>query len=212
MVSSFRRYKESRSALEMLKDPSRVDTALGAFRKALMTQWPDIATLLIRGGFDVAVRSVETLAPENDHVGRTLDSVWSEALDTRINATAAKLSHPLLQLFFNLPGLALMAYVGWLTAAGFFTGHYLTSDFFMHALLTIALVLLLSFFLFQGLVRLAVGKDRIQRLAFNAIGQMVSDHPLTATRSIVDQICAVLTLAELMEKLPNNSHSIPNEV
>jgi hypothetical protein len=98
-------------------------------------------------------------------------------------------------LLLNLPAIALMGYVGWLTAWGFFSGHYLSSDFFLHAVLTIAIVLLLSFFLLQGIVRLAVGKDRIQRRAFAAMQNMAAAHRLTATRRIEAQVAAVLDLA-----------------
>lgn len=196
LVSSWRRYRESRSALEMLNDPSRADAALASFQKTLLSQWPDIAKLLIEGGFDATVHSPETLDSLNHGVGRTLDSLWADALDDQINRWAKKLSHVLLQLLFNLPAVALMGYVGWLTAAGFFSGQYRSSDFFLHALLTVAIVLLLSFFLLQGLVRLAVGRDRIQRRAFDAMTAAVADHPLTATRALVDQISGILALAK----------------
>jgi hypothetical protein len=197
VFSSWKRYKQSRTALEMFNDPSRADAALICFRKTLLTQWPDIAGMLIEGGFDSAVRSLSALEPGNDAMGRTLDSLWSEALDAQINSAAKKLSGLFLQLLFNLPGIAMMGYVGWLTAKGFFSGHYLSSDFFLHALLTIAIVLLLCFFLLQALVRLVVGRDRIQRRAFNAMGKQVSEHPLTATRAIVDQITGALELAAI---------------
>ena len=196
LVSSWRRYRESRSALEMLNDPSRADAALACFLKTLLSQWPDIAKLLTQGEFDAAVQSPETLDSLNQGIGRTLDSLWADALDEQINRYAKKLSHVLLQLVFNLPAVALMGYVGWLTAAGFFSGQYHSSDFFLHALLTVAIVLLLSFFLLQGLVRLAVGRNRIQRNAFDAMAAAVADHPLTATRSLVDQISDILDLAK----------------
>jgi hypothetical protein len=196
LVSSWRRYRESRSALEMLNDPSRADAALVGFRKVLLSQWPDIAKLLMEGGFDAAVQSLEALDTVDQGIGRTLDSLWADALDDQISRWAKKLSHVLLQLLFNLPAVALIGYVGWLTAAGFFSGRYLSSDFFLHALITVAIVLLLSFFLLQALVRLAVGRDRIQRRAFDAMTASVADHPLTATRSLVDQISFILDLAK----------------
>ena len=199
LISSWTHYKKSRAALEMLNDPSRADAALTCFQKTLQTRWPDIAAVLIKGGFDPAVRSLSTLQTENDIIGRTLDTLWSDALDAEINRSAGKLSHVLLQLLFNLPGIGLIGYVGWLTAAGFFTRNYLSSDFFLHALLTIAIVLLLSFFLLQGLVRLTVGRDRIQCRAFDAMGRQVSEHPLTATRVIADQVVQVLELSETLE-------------
>jgi energy-coupling factor transporter ATP-binding protein EcfA2 len=206
MISSWRRYKAGRTALEFFNDPSRADAALDSFRKTLLTRWPDIAGMLVKGGFDGSVRSTSTLEQGNEAMGRSMDVLWSEALDAQINRTARKLSHGVLQLLFNLPGIALLVYVGWLTAAGFFTGRYLSSDFFMHALLTIAIVLLLCFFLLQGLVRLVVGRDRIQRRAFDAVGRQVSNHPLTATRGIAGQVAAVVELADALADVRDGSN------
>jgi hypothetical protein len=85
--------------------------------------------------------------------------------------------------------------VGWLTAKGFFSRVYLTSDFFLHALLTIGLILLLSFFLFQGIVRLAAGRGRIQRRAFEAVERTAAQQPVLATREIARQVATVIELA-----------------
>jgi energy-coupling factor transporter ATP-binding protein EcfA2 len=196
LVSTWKRYRQSRSALEMFNDPSRADAALAGFQKSLLTQWPDIARILIAAGFDPALRAMERLAPENEAMSRTLDAMWSEALEAQINRWADRLSHWFLQLLFNLPGLIMLGYVGWLTAVGFFSRHYLSSDFFVHALLTIAIVLLLCFFLLQGLVRLAVGRSRIQRGAFDDMGSQMAEHPQSATRNIAAQVAAVTALAE----------------
>ncbi len=193
--SSWKRFKESRSALDMLTDGVRVDAAMDRFRKSFLTRWPDIAGMLVNGGFDPAVRTLENLDPVHDDVGQALDQLWSEALDKQIHRYAGGLSHFVLQVLFNLPAIALMGYVGWLTAWGFFNGRYLTSDFFLHAVLTIAIVLLLSFFLLQATIRLVVGKDRIQGRAFRAMQKMTAQRRLTATRDIEAQVAAVLDLA-----------------
>jgi energy-coupling factor transporter ATP-binding protein EcfA2 len=196
MVSSWRKFKESRSALEMLKDQGRADNALNSFRTTMLTLWPDIAEHLIKGGFHTSIRAPQALTPENQEVSHALDSIWSQALDNQINRYAKGLSHILFQLFFNLPGVALLGYVGWLTASGFFTGKYLTSDFFLHALLTIVIVLLLSFFMLQAVVRLVVRKDRIQRRAFKEMEKEAAQRPLVATREIADQVARVLDLLQ----------------
>jgi hypothetical protein len=196
MISSWRKFKESRSALAMLNDQNRVDAALDSFRRTMLTLWPDIAEGLIKGGFRPGIRALDTLAPENEGIGQSLDNLWSDALDKKINSYAAGLSHLVLQLIFNLPGVAIMGYVGWLTASGFFTGQYLSTDFFLHALLTIAIVLLLSFFLLQAMVRLVVGKDRIQRQAFKVMEKEAAQRPLVATRSIAEQVDRILEFAE----------------
>lgn len=196
MVSSWRRYKKSRSALAMLNDRHRVDAALDSFRRSMLTLWPDIAEGLIEGGFHPGIRALDTLARENEGIEQSLDGMWSDALDKKINSYATGLSHPVLQLIFNLPAVAIMGYVGWLTASGFFTGQYLSADFFLHALLTIAIVLLLSFFLLQAVVRLVAGKDRIQRQVFETLEKESVQRPLVATRYIADQVDRILEFAE----------------
>ena len=194
-VSSWRRFKESRTALDMLRDSDRVDSALDSFRRTLLMRWPDIAETLIKGGFHPEVRELAATS-NNDEVGQALDQLWSDALDHQINRYASGLSHLLLQLFFNLPGIAMLGYVGWLTASGFFTRHYLSSDFFLHALLTITIVLLLSFFLLQAVVRLTAGKDRIQRRAFQTLEKEAKQRPLMASRDIASQVDEILALAQ----------------
>lgn len=193
-VSSWRRFKESRKALDMLRDSERVDTALSSFRKTLLTRWPDIAESLVKGGFHPEIRELAAATGE-DEVEQALDRLWSDALDRQINRYANGLSHLLLQLLFNLPAVAILGYVGWLTASGFFTRNYLSSDFFLHALLTIAIVLLLSFFLFQAMVRLVTGKDRIQRRAFQAMEKEARQRPLLASRDIARQVDRILAMA-----------------
>lgn len=195
VFNSWRRYKKSRSALEQLTNPAPVSAAMDAFRKSLLTQWPEIAEPLVAAGFDSTVRRLES--SEADNAGRSLEVLWSDALDKQIHRFAKNLSHPFLQLLFNLPAVALMGYVGWLTATRFFSRQYLTTDFFMHALLTIALVLVLSFFLFQGVVRITSGRRRIQQLAFEAVEKNAAQQPVKATRQVARQVSQVLSLAEL---------------
>jgi energy-coupling factor transporter ATP-binding protein EcfA2 len=194
VVSSWRRFKESRAALAALTDHSGPDKALQAFGRQWLIHWPDIGELLVKGRFDASVRRLDPA--DRDQVGRQLDQLWAEALDTEIQHSAARLSHPLLQLIFNLPSLALFAYVGWLTMVGFFTGSYLSTDFFLHALLTIVIVLLLSFFILQAGVRVVTGRDRVQRRAFLSVEKTVADRPPVAGRRVADQAARVVDLAD----------------
>jgi hypothetical protein len=76
-------------------------------------------------------------------------------------------------LIFNLPVLGVLGYAGWLTAENFFSGRILSGDFFLHAFWTIALVLLLSFFLLQGIIRLAAGKERLLERIFSRVREAV---------------------------------------
>jgi len=121
--------------------------------------------------------------------------VWSDTLDAEIERSAGSLSHFMLQILFNLPTLVLLGYIGWLTASHFIAATYLSGDFFLHALLTIAVVLLLSFFILQICVRLTVGRDRIQRRAFVAVERAIEESPVVAGRLVAEQVEKVLGLA-----------------
>ncbi len=194
LISSWRHYRESRAAIGSLDDQTRIDQALQTFQKVWWTHWPDIAELLVQGRFDPEVRRVDV--DQDKAVGDLVRGLWRDSLDAEIERSAASLSHFLLQLLFNLPSLALLAYIGWLTASHFWAGTYLSTDFFLHALLTLATVLLLSFFIYQLCLRLAVSRDRIQRRAFRAMEQRVDDSPLLAGREMTDQVARVLALAK----------------
>ncbi len=194
LISSWRHYRESSAAIGSLDDQTRIDQALRTFQKVWWTHWPDIAELLVQGRFDPEVRRVDV--DQDKAVGDLVRGLWRDSLDTEIERSAASLSHFLLQILFNLPSLALLAYIGWLTASHFWAGTYLSTDFFLHALLTLAAVLLLSFFIYQLCLRLAVSRDRIQRRAFRAMEQRVDDSPLLAGREMTDQVARVLALAK----------------
>ncbi|RJQ65216.1 MAG: ATP-binding cassette domain-containing protein [Desulfobacteraceae bacterium] len=193
LISSWRRYKESSAALDSLADQTRVDTALQSFQQAWWTQWPDIGELLIQGRFDPKVRRMEV--QDGPSVGRVARSLWTDTLDSEIERSARHLSHAALQTVFNLPSLALLGYVAWLTASRFLTGAYLSGDFFLHALLAIAVVLLLSFFIFQVFARLAISRERIQRRAFRTVERAISHHPLLAGKEVAEQVSKVLALS-----------------
>jgi GTPase SAR1 family protein len=193
LISSYRRYKESSAALGSLNDQTRVDGAMLAFRKVWLTHWPQIGELLVQAGFDPQVRRVD--GEDDQGVAQMVSGLWSDTLDAEIERSAGRLSHFAWQLLFNAPSLALLGYVGWLTASRFLAQSYMSGDFFMHALLTIVIVLLLSFFVLQAVVRLAVSRDRIQKRAFGTIERAMGDRPLVAGRKVSEQVHKVLELA-----------------
>ena len=101
-VAAFRRYVRARAT-------DKADEELLAAK--FVGRWPSGAPL--------------DLAPDRDDpdpVGQALDQLWADALDKEIHLWTRRLSHPLLQIIFNLPSVVLIAYVGWLTASGFFRG------------------------------------------------------------------------------------------
>ena len=149
-----------------------------------MSSWPNIAESMIGGGFESTVRRMDETQPADSTFSEQLAGLWSSSLESEMERISRRLSGLLLQILFNLPALAILGYTGWITVQRFLLGSYLTFDFFLHALWTIGIVLLLSFFLFQGCLGLFSGPERILRRSFKHIQQeldpllQVSENPL----------------------------------
>jgi GTPase SAR1 family protein len=180
VVSSLRHYKDAQVAVDTSRRADSLGTALRDYRSELLQSWPDIAETLVKSRLDRSVRAMDTILPESGKLGQELATLWAQALESEVERVARRLSGLFLQLLFNLPAVAILAHVGWLTAKNFIAGNYLVSGFFMHALVTVAIILLLCFFIFQGCVRLAAGRDRIhQRALLSVQGQLENDPALT---------------------------------
>jgi len=194
MASSILHFKESQAAVADVGKSERVDRAFRDYRFAVMKTWTDIAELLVKARFDPSVRNIDAMLPDSDVLSKELSSLWREALDGAIEASARKLSGLFLQFVFNIPVIGMMAYTGWLTARAFFLDNYLTSDFFLHAFLTIGIVLFLIFFIFQGCVRLFAGTESVTAKAFDDVkAQIEVFHPLSLN-PVGEQAGAVLEL------------------
>ena len=167
-ISSYKQYRKTREAVSTSRLPEGLDAALKAYRTSQRKTWPDIAQKLISGRFDNAIRHPDATLAEADLFTEDLAKMWYEALEKSLKSAARILSHPFLQILCNLPVVALLGYIGWITLSTFYHSQYLSSDFFLHAFLTIAIVLALIFFVFQILVG-ALGRDkRLLGTAFKA--------------------------------------------
>jgi GTPase SAR1 family protein len=195
MVSSFRHFRESRVALNETVRSDRVDAAMRDYKLAILREWPDIAESLVKGRFDQSVRRIEGVLPDRGILNGDLTSLWSDSLDNTIEKASQTLSGFMLQLVFNLPVIGILGHVGWITTRDYFTGNYLSADFFLHAFLTIGITMFLSFFVFQGCVRLAAGSDRITRKAFENVKHQVEQFQPISMNPVGEQIDAVLSLA-----------------
>ena len=151
MISSFRHFRESRVALDETVRSDRVDAAMRDYKLAILREWPDIAESLVKGRFDQSVRRIEGVLPDRGILNGDLTSLWSDSLDNTIEKASQTLSGFLLQLIFNLPVIGILGHVGWITARNYFTGNYLSADFFLHAFLTIGITMVLSFFCLPGM-------------------------------------------------------------
>ncbi|WP_419661230.1 hypothetical protein [Desulfosarcina variabilis] len=116
---------------------------------------------------------------------------WLVAVWTRILVFGTGIAS---LLVFNLPVLAILGYAGWLTAVNFFSGTILSGDFFLHAFWTIILVLLLSFFLLQGVIRLSAGKDRLTGRVFNQLREAANGQDSISESPVWRQAKIILTL------------------
>ncbi|QTA91624.1 GTPase domain-containing protein [Desulfonema magnum] len=195
IVSSFLHFKESQAAVSEVGKSERVDTAFRDYRLAIMRSWPDIAESLVKCRFDQSVRKLEDILPKSKTVNEELSAIWNEALESSIEESAQKLSGLITQFVFNIPAVGIMGYTAWITARAFFLDNYLSSDFFLHAFLTIGLVLFLGFFIFQGCVRVFAGTERISTKAFKKVKGQIEQFQPVSLNPLGDQVDAVIGLA-----------------
>jgi hypothetical protein len=197
MVSSFRHFKESRASVAETGESHRLDAAIREYRLSISKEWPDIAESLVKARFDQSVRRIKDVLPDSDILDRDFITLWRDSLDNEIEKSSKIMSGFLLQTVFNLPTIGILGHVGWITARNYFTADYLSSDFFVHAFLTIGITLFLSFFLFQGCVRFAAGSEKITRNAFEKVKHQIEQfHPISMN-PVSEQIDTVLNLTFL---------------
>jgi hypothetical protein len=201
-LSALRRSKESQPAIEEPQKDQQMTAAFRNYRLAVLENWPDIARSIVRGGFDGSIRKVEDALSGTEGFEQKLAAIWTDALDAELERLTAKLSGLILQTLFNLPAVGFLGYCGWLTLQTFFSGSYLSGDFFMHAFWGIGLILFLSFFILQLCIRAAASSGRITGKAFEKLkGQL--DHLGTLNQNpLKSQLETVLNLAALAEANP----------
>lgn len=169
MVSSLRRFRESRKNVDEIEKADRVADALIRYQNKLREFWPDIAEQLIQGRFDPMVRRELLEASPDRMLGARLEAIWRKALDATLDLAVDRLSGGIQQTLLNLPPMAVLGYMGWITVREFFSGRILSSDFFLHGFLTFGFVLFFSFLLLQiGIRALAhhrgIGKQMLAKV------------------------------------------------
>jgi len=198
LISAWRHYQNSKSAMADTRNDGRVGAGLRTYRLAAMSNWPNIAESMIGGGFDSTVRRVDDALPADSTLGEQFAGLWSSSLESEMERISRRLSGLVLQILFNLPVLAILGYTGWITVQRFLMGSYLAFDFFLHAVWTIGIVLLLSFFLFQVCVRLGAGPERITRRAFEKMKRQVDQLEGITTNPVMEQLETVLELDTML--------------
>ncbi len=194
-VSAVRHYADSKKAVDAADRGSGAGTALQRYDSAIARTWPDIAETLVKGRFAPVVREARHAPGYGEEVGQRLSEIWNDALEDELVKTGRRLSGGLLQLLFNLPVLGILGYSGWLTGVNFFAGNILSSDFFLHAFWTIVIVLFLSFFLLQGVLRLAAGKERLLERLFTRVRKAVDGQRNLSDNPVWQQTNTIIGLA-----------------
>ena len=201
-LSALRHSKDAKSAIEDPDKDQRTAAALRNYRLAVLERWPAIAQSLIQGGFDSSIRKVEDALAGTDGFKDRLALLWADALDAEIERLTGKLSGLLLQILFNIPAVGILGYCGWLTLQTFFSGSYLSGDFFMHAFWAIGIILFLSFFILQLCIRAAAGAGRITARAFEKLKSELGHLGELNHNPLKSQLEIVLGLAVLTESHP----------
>jgi GTPase SAR1 family protein len=195
-VSAVRHYSDSKKAMDAADLGAGAGKALDRYDSAIARVWPDIAETLIKARFAPSVREAGHAPGHGEDIGQRLSRIWSDALEDELARVSRRLSGGLLQLIFNLPVLGVLGYAGWLTATNFFSGNILSSDFFLHAFWTIVLVLFLSFFLLQAVIRLTAGKERMLERIFSRVRETVDGQRNLSGNPVWRQANALLKLGD----------------
>ena len=198
-LSALTHSKESQSTLEDPEKDQQMAAAFRNYRLVVLENWPDIARSLIQGGFDSSIRKVEDALSGTAGFEQKLAAIWTTALDGQIERLTANLSGLTVQILFNLPAVGILGYCGWLTLQSFFSGRYLSGDFFMHAFWAIGLVLFLSFFILQLAIRAVASTNRITARAFEKLKRRLDHLDELNQNPVKAQLDTVLTLAALAE-------------
>ena len=169
IISSLRHFKEAEASIAAGEKGTQLGAAMRKYRMAVLKEWPEIADMLVQGGFEESVRQPDTGMSDQHELNEALSTMWHEALGSTIEKTARQFSGMWLQILFNIPTVGILAHIAWLTVKHYFAQDYLASEFFMHAFLTAGIVMFLSFFLFQACLRMISGPERLITRAFERI-------------------------------------------
>ena len=201
-ISALRHFKDS-TVIESRKKDMQIDAAFRSFKMVTMQHWPDIAENLIKGGFEGGVRRLENALSGGQRFSEKLTAMWVQNLDNEIERVSRKLSGFILQVLFNIPAVGILGYCGWLTLSNFFSGTYLAGEFFLHAIWAIGIVMLLSFFILQIVIRLAAGSERITTRALKTLKSNADqiDTPLdNPARSQLESVLELFTIADPVDR------------
>jgi energy-coupling factor transporter ATP-binding protein EcfA2 len=195
-VSGWRRSTGAKDGRPEALAPERLHAVLRGYRMELLRRWPDAAEMLVRGRFDSAVRDGGATAAAVERFAERFSSLWAETVNAEIDRIPRRLSGFWLQVLLNAPVVGLLGYAGWITIVNFFSGSYLSGDFFLHALWAIVIALLLSFSLLQTIIRVSLNSKRIAGRALERLKRDLQPLEGLAQTPLRVQLQAVLRMTD----------------
>jgi len=129
-------------------------------------EWPPVADVLVRGGFDPAVRGATAWEAWVQERARAEAERCSRASAARLETLAQRLSAWPLQVLLNAPSLGLIGWIAYDVIARFWQGRYLPADYFRHAGIAVLVAWVLGFILLQMAAALALRAPLGRRPAF----------------------------------------------
>jgi len=157
--------------------------------------WPPAANLLVRGGFDPAVREAVAWGAWVHERARDEAERWSAAFGAGLEDLARRLSGWLLQLLLNAPSLGLIAWVAWEVLARFWQERYLPGDYFRHAGIAVLVAWLLGFLILQVIVSLGL-RAPLRR----GLGRALAAAPVETLGPLERQLQALAALEQAVEE------------
>jgi hypothetical protein len=165
------------------------------YARAYVEKWPDVAERLVELGFSESVRDCRAARQADDRIEDELEGLWDSALEGAVERAARIASGFPLQLLLNAPTIGLVGWVAFETVRRFFTREWLGTDYFVHALVSLGVVWMLSFVVVQLVVRL-VGGARIMKRAFAELRARASGPAEgRASAALVQELDGVIRLA-----------------
>jgi GTPase SAR1 family protein len=196
IFSSLRHFKEAEASIASGEKGHQLGAAMMKYRVTILKEWPEIAELLVKGGFEESVRQPETGISHQHELNEALSAIWQENLGLSIEKTARRFSGLWLQFLFNIPTVGMLGHIAWLTVIHYFAEDYLTTDFFIHAFLTAGIVMFLSFFLFQACLRMLSGPQQIVARAFKHIKIQIDPLQQMSIGPVFNQLGSLLTVIQ----------------
>ena len=171
-----------------------VEEAFLEYRAVQNRLWTDSAKLLVGIGFERSVLDLGRAVADEGKLKQRLSAIWESALAAAIESGAKGLGNWWLQVLLNAPVVGVAVMAAYACVSNFFGGDYLPADYFRHAGVTLLLVWLLPFVLFQVLVRSVGGAKLLGRAIRSMTHQALMEELDSGEGSTLHEIRSLLSL------------------